>query len=82
MSPWIPYHPFLTRAAALDPGLGVGGISLSAVRTPSGRGDVYRSRLNVRGLGGMWYSASLVVPGTVPGLRALRVSSALRAGGM
>ena len=31
--------PFLTRAAALDPGLGAGCTSLTAMRTQSGRGD-------------------------------------------
>ena len=31
--------PLLTRAAALDPGLGAGSVSLTAKRTLSGRGD-------------------------------------------
>ena len=31
--------PFLTRAAALDPGLGAGESSLNGKRTRSGRGD-------------------------------------------
>ena len=62
-------HPFLTRAAALDPGLGAGGISLSAMRTQSGRGDLDRSRLWVRGLSKMWYFARNDVRSEVPGLR-------------
>ena len=41
----------------------------------------YRTRLCVRGLGETCYSVRNVVPSGSPGLRGLRLSSALRAGG-
>ena len=74
--------PLLTRAAALDPGLGAGCTSSPEMRTLSGRGDD-----TARGLGER--SERLVIfrqrrsSERVSGpAEALRASSALRAGGL
>ena len=73
-----PPHP--SQAGPLGPDPGAWGGMWYADRNEDAERPRrrYRSRLWVRGVGGTWYSYRKVVPCAAPGLRALRVSSALR----
>ena len=61
--------PFVAGPEGPDPGPGAGCTAPLGMRTQSGRGDLDRTRLWVRGLGEIEASARKVVPSGVPGLR-------------
>ena len=73
-----PPHPFQAGPLGPDPGAWDGMWYADRNEDAERPRRRYRSRLNVRGVGETWYFYRKVVLSAVPGLRALRVSSALR----